>query len=129
MKKLTLILPALSLIVVGCFSIGPRTTDFVAPPPGTDDPLIHLAWYCIYGGGLCIITAIALGIFLQGAFARKFPLSLVSFGICSILLGYGFQELGAHKGLIGIAGIFIILVAAGYWFKKKYNLLGDKNDG
>jgi len=60
--------------------------------------------------------------------ARCIRLSLVSFGLCSILLGYGFQELGAHKGLVGIAGVFIILVAAGYWFKKKYNLLGAKDD-
>lgn len=135
MKKL-LILPAISLIAIGC-SLFPRIPKIPSPspvnptipdPPPTDDPLIYLAWYCIFGGGLCIIVAVGLGILLQGAFARRFPLSLVSFGLCSILLGYGFQELGAHKGLVGIAGVFIILVAAGYWFKKKYNLLGAKDD-
>ena len=123
---------AFTLLMWGC-SVFPRPDigAFTVSPPEPDtsaNPFAQVSAWCHLLGAVSILAAVALGWFLPGAFARRFPLSLGAFGFCSILLGFGFYEMGDHPLLFGVVGIFIILVLAGYALKKKFNLLGDKND-
>ena len=126
-----------SLFLWGCFGV-PRVpklpdvstfkpTDVLPPPdvvesvPG--NALVQMSWLFTWLGGISILGAIVLGFVLPGAFAKKFPISLFSTGVCLILLAFGLEEMGQHPMLFGIFGVFIILAGGGYVVRKKIQAL------